>query len=139
MNLDRFDIHLKISLVMLGLVTLPLLSFVVLVPAVCVRFVFFGLPPDWYEPEGPFLIIGVLGVAGMLGVAGVVQACALWGLLRVRTWGWYLGLVVGALWCTFGLLPLGAYVLYALLRAPSRALFTESMVARGGRTVTDAA
>lgn len=115
------DLHVSIYAALLAATGLPLAGFVVLVPLAALRVAVYGLPPG--DADAGWIFAIVLPLTFGLGLVGVAQLVTALGLWRQRRWGWLAGLACCAVWMMGGLLPLGAYGLYALLRGPVRERF----------------
>lgn len=76
-----------------------------------------GQLPSWF-----FSLTGGFGgcCSGAFGIFNFVAAS---GLSNGRKWAWYLGLVLGAMYIPSGCLPLGALIVFGLMRDSTRARF----------------
>lgn len=70
------------------------------------------------DPQLPAAFGWVLGV--VLLVVAAANVLAAWGLGRRAKWAWFLGLILGAIYLPSGCLPIGALILYGLLRDDTR-------------------
>lgn len=103
---------------LLALTGLPLTLFLLLTPAAALRVALLGVPPG--DAEDAWILAIVLPLAFGLGLVGAFQVATAVGLWRGRRWAWVAGLCCSGLWIMGGLLPLGAYGLFTLLRASVR-------------------
>lgn len=112
------DRHVSILSGLLGLTGLPLALFLVLSPLAALRVALLGMPPG--EGDDAWILAIVLPLTLALGLVGALQVATAVGLWRQRRWAWVAGLCCSGLWIMGGLLPLGAYGLFTLLRASVR-------------------
>ena len=89
-------------------------------------------PGDPSSPGVEGVVFGVIAFFCLLLAA--VPEIAAWGIRRRRFWGWIMGLVIFGLYVPSLFLPLGAFGLWGLLDAGSRAEFG---IGGGGRTTAD--
>ena len=115
------DPHLIALSALLMLTGLPLSLFLVLAPLAGLRVALFGLPPG--DADDFWILAVVLPLTFAMGVVGAAQVGTAVGLWRQRPWAWVAGLVHCGLWIMGGLLPLGAYGLFVLLRSSARERF----------------
>ncbi|MBI5536484.1 MAG: hypothetical protein HY898_27425 [Deltaproteobacteria bacterium] len=111
------DVHVRILAVVMGLWAIPLLLMLILAPIAMVRVAFFD-PPMHGDDRLMSMIVLPLGI--VLGVYGLFLAVTARGLWKGRRWSFLAAVVVSMTWFPLGLLPFGAYGLFALLRAPIR-------------------
>lgn len=107
------DIHLRVLAALMGVVSAPLLLMLVLSPIALIRVVV--SPSDFRGDDIP-VAIAVLVLTFFLGIYGVVNAIAAYKLWKRQSRGGWWAAAVCVTWIPVGLLPFGAYGLFALLR-----------------------
>jgi uncharacterized membrane protein YhaH (DUF805 family) len=106
------DTHLRVLSAIIGVVALPLLMMLVLSPLAIAR-----APAERVFRRRSAHELHILPIAFVLGLYGVflaITARRLWK--RQKRAGWW-ALVACVTWMPTGLMPLGVYGLYALLRS----------------------
>ncbi len=122
------DRHVRILAVLMILFSLPLLLMLVLAPIAMVRvFLFDGAP----KPDERMVAAIMLPLSFLLGLYGVVMAVVGRGLWRGRASMGVWAMVICASWITIGLLPFGAYGVFALVRPQVRDLWWPPKAAKG--------
>ena len=87
-------------------------------------------PDDPSAPGVQAIVFGAIAVFCLL--LAVIPEIAVWGIHRRRFWAWILGLIIFAIYVPSLFLPLGAFGLWGLLDAGSRAEFGIGAGARPG-------
>jgi hypothetical protein len=113
----------RVLAVCMAVISAPLVLMIVLAPIATVRVLCF----DWARmpSDDRFVFSIAMPFAFLLGIYGVGMAVVARGLWRERRWAGVCAMVVCVSWCLVGLVPLGAFGLWAMLRAPVRREWLE--------------
>ncbi len=117
------DAHVRCFAGLMFVLALPLVLMLVLSPIAAVRLAFFDPPIG--RSEDALIAAVVLPIGFALGVYGVALLVIAVGLFKRRRWAGYWGAAVALTWFPLGLVPFGAYGLFALLRKRVRADWLE--------------
>ncbi|MBX2801321.1 MAG: hypothetical protein KTR31_26825 [Myxococcales bacterium] len=85
------------------------------------------LDPSMDAEAVPVMIgVGLCGGLMVFGMGVVPMVAAVMGLNRGAKWGWILTVIIGALYVPSLCLPVGAFLLYAMLNEEVRKPFLDS-------------
>ena len=107
------DVHLRVLAALMGVVSAPLLLMLALAPLALIRVV---VSPSASRGDDMPGMVAVLVLSFFLGIYGVVNAIAAYKLWKRQARGGWWAAAVCVTWIPVGLLPFGAYGLFALLR-----------------------
>jgi hypothetical protein len=102
----------------MAVLSAPLILMLVLAPIAAVRVLVF----DWDRTsvDDRFVFSIMMPIALVLGMYGVATAIVARGIWRAQRWAGVCGMLVCVSWCAVGLVPFGAFGLWALLRPAIR-------------------